>query len=121
MKAFVVYASNCKNQQKLYQKQLFYSSSVETETLLFICFLIIFFIHLGYTYLFKKNYFSTHNSKQCKVSIAPNWHPVGKITILLCGKTAHYAVSTITPVSKVLFEILHIESVSMHMHLSSLV
>lgn len=51
MKSFIVYPSNCKNQQKLYQKQLFYSSGVEIETPLFICLFIIFFIHLGYTYL----------------------------------------------------------------------
>lgn len=67
------------------------------------------------------NHFSTHNSKQCKVTIVPNWHPVGKITILFCGKTAHYAVSTIASISKVFLEILHIKSVSMHTYLSSFV
>lgn len=42
MKTFMAYASNCKNQQKLYQKQLLYSSSAEIETQLFICLFIIF-------------------------------------------------------------------------------
>ena len=83
-----------------------------------------FFIRLGYTYLSLKKKISTRNSKQFKVSIVPNCHPVGKITILFCDKTAHYAVSTTTHVSNVLFEILHIDSASLHVvhiHLSSLV
>lgn len=120
----MVYLSNCKSQKKLYQEQLFYWNSIETEAALFMC-LFIRFLYLGYNYLLlkkkKKDHFSTHNWKRCKVSIVPNWHPVEKITTLYCGKTAHGAVSIITHVSKGLFEILHIESVCLHvmqMHLS---
>lgn len=47
LKENMVYLSNCKSQQKLYQEQLFYSSSTEAKTTLF----MYLFIHLDYTHL----------------------------------------------------------------------
>lgn len=118
----MIYVSNCKSQQNYIRNM--YSSSVEIETPLFICLFTAVFYSFGLYLLIIKKKISTRNSKQFKVSIVPNCHPVGKITILFCDKSAHYAVSTTTHVSNVLFEILHIDSASLHVvhtHLSSLV
>lgn len=49
----MVYLSNCKSQKKLYQEQLFYWNSIETEAALFMC-LFIRFLYLGYNYLLLK-------------------------------------------------------------------
>lgn len=67
----------------------------------------LFYSHGSYPPIIKKPTTTFQHIIGKVVSIVPNWHPIGKITILCYVKTTQNIANRITHVSKVLSEILH--------------